>query len=192
MTPTRPGAFQVTSRGLSLTTKIFLGTALVVAAVLGATLAVTARQASKTADDAVDKALADARGQINTQLDERRSALTGQAEVFVKNPDFRAIVEQKKLGDVLDQSQEAVTQIGANWVQIVSDKGIRLAKSNEPGADTVDLSGSALIGGALEGTSKGAYGVEPNTLLQTAAVPILGTSRVVGVLMAVRSLDSAF
>ena len=181
------------TRGLSLTTKIFLGTAFVVAAVLGATLVVTAAQAGKTADESVTKALSDARVQINSQLDERRSALTGQAEVFVKNPDFRSIVEQKKLGDVLDQSQEAVTQIGATWVQIVSDKGIRLAKSNEAGADTVDLSGSALIGGALEGTSKGAYGVdEKMALIQTAAVPILGTSRVVGVLMAVRTLDSAF
>jgi eukaryotic-like serine/threonine-protein kinase len=183
----------VTSRGLSLTTKIFLGTASVVAAVLGATLVVTAAQANKTANESVTKALSDARVQINSQLDERRSALTGQAEVFVKNPDFRSIVEQKKLGDVLDQSQEAVTQIGATWVQIMSDKGIRLAKSNEAGADTVDLSGSALIGGALEGSSKGAYGVdEKNALIQTAAVPILGTSRVVGVLMAVRTLDSAF
>jgi eukaryotic-like serine/threonine-protein kinase len=183
----------VNTRGLSLTTKIFLGTASVVAAVLGATLVVTAAQANKTANESVTKALSDARVQINSQLDERRSALTGQAEVFVKNPDFRSIVEQKKLGDVLDQSQEAVTQIGATWVQIMSDKGIRLAKSNEAGADTVDLSGSALIGGALEGTSKGAYGVdEKNALIQTAAVPILGTSRVVGVLMAVRTLDSAF
>jgi HAMP domain-containing protein len=178
---------------MSLTTRIFLGTAFVVAAVLGATLAVTAASAGKTADESVTKALGDARQQINSQLDERRSALTGQAEVFVKNPDFRSIVEQKKLADVLDQSQEAVTQIGATWVQITSDKGVRLAKSNEPGADTVDMSGSALIGGALEGSSKAAYGVdEKNALIQTAAVPILGTSRVVGVLMAVRTLDSAF
>jgi serine/threonine-protein kinase len=178
---------------LSLTTKIFLGTAVVVAAVLGATLAVTAASADKTANESVTKALSDARQQINSQLDERRSALTGQAEVFVKNPDFRSIVEQKKLADVLDQSQEAVTQIGATWVQITSDKGVRLAKSDDPGADTVDLSGSALIGGALEGSSKGAYGVDKaNALIQTAAVPILGTSRVVGVLMAVRTLDSAF
>jgi serine/threonine-protein kinase len=183
----------VNTRGLSLTTKIFLGTAFVVAAVLGATLIVTSAQASRTANESVNKALADARVQINSQLDERRSALTGQAEVFVKNPDFRSIVEQKKLGDVLDQSQEAVTQIGATWVQITSDKGIRLAKSNEAGADTIDLSGSALIGGALEGSSKGAYGVDDkNALIQTAAVPIVGTSRVVGVLMAVRTLDSAF
>ncbi len=180
------------ARGLSLTTKIFLGTALVVAAVLGATLAVTARSANDTAEQSVTKALSDAREQINTQLDERRSALTGQAEVFVKNPDFRSIVETKKLGDVLDQTQEAVTQIGANWVQITSDKGIRLAKSNEPGADTLDLSGSALIGGALEGSSKGAYGVDSTGLLQVSAVPVLGTKSVVGALMAARALDSAF
>jgi serine/threonine-protein kinase len=184
----------VSTRGLSLTTRIFLGTAAVVAAVLGATLAVTARSANATAEATVTKALADAREQINTQLDERRSALTGQAEVFVKNPDFRAIVEQKTLGDVLDQSQEAVTQIGATWVQITSDQGIRLAKSNEPGADTVDLSGSALIAGALEGRSKGGYGVDSSALIQAAAVPVLGTSQshVIGVLMAVRTLDSAF
>ena len=185
----------MTTRGFSLTTKIFLGTAFVVAAVLGATLAVTASSAATTADESVTNALAAARQQINTQLDERRSALTGQAEVFVKNPAFRAIVEQKKLGDVLDQAQEAVTQIGANWVQITSDKGIRLAKSDEPGADTVDLSGSPLISGALEGSSKGAYGVYTgDSLIQTTAVPILGASvsRVAGVLMAVRALDNAF
>ncbi|MFI5231309.1 MAG: protein kinase [Gemmatimonadales bacterium] len=179
---------------MSLTTKIFFGTAFVVAAVLGAMLAVTAQSAGKTAETTVQKALADAREQINTQLDERRSALAGQAEVFVKNPDFRSLVEKKTLADVLDQSQEAVTQIGANWVQITGDNGIRLAKSNEPGADTVDLSGSALIGGALEGASKGGYGVDGTALFQAVAVPIMGTtkSHVVGVLMAVRSLDSTF
>ena len=179
---------------MSLTTKIFLGTAFVVAAVLGAMLAVTAQSAGRTAETTVQKALADAREQINTQLDERRSALAGQAEVFVKNPDFRSLVERKTLADVLDQSQEAVTQIGANWVQITGDNGIRLAKSNEPGADTVDLSSSALIGGALEGASKGGYGVDGTTLIQAVAVPIMGTtkSHVVGVLMAVRALDSTF
>ena len=150
----------------------------------------------KTAEVTVQKALADAREQINTQLDERRSALAGQAEVFVGNAGFRSGVESQKLADVLDQSQEAVAQIGANWVQITNDRGVRLAKSNEPGADTVDLSGSALISGALEGESKGGYGVDANTntLFQTVAVPIQGTtkSHVVGVLMAVRLLDSTF
>ncbi len=184
----------MSTRGVSLTTKIFLSTAAVVAAVLGATLAVTARSANTAAESSVNKALSDAREQINTQLTERRSALTGQSEVFVQNPNFRSLVEKKSLADVLDQSQEAAKQIGASWVQITSDAGLRLAKSNEPAADTVDLSGSSLIGGALEGSSKGGYGVDNNnaTLIQAVAVPITGTSRVVGVLMAVRALDSAF
>ena len=181
---------------MSLTTKIFLGTAFVVAAVLGTMLAVTAQSAGKAAETTVQKALADAREQINTQLGERRSALAGQAEVFVQNPGFRASVESKKFADVLDQSQEAARQIGANWVQITGNDGIRLAKSNEPGADTVDLSSSALISGALEGGTKGGYGVDfvNNALFQAAAVPIQGTAKgnVVGVLMAVRLLDSTF
>ncbi|MGH7656368.1 MAG: protein kinase domain-containing protein [Gemmatimonadaceae bacterium] len=179
---------------MSLTTKIFLGTAFVVAAVLGAMLAVTSQSAGKAAETTVRKALTDAREQINTQLDERRSALAGQAEVFVQNGNFRSLVQQKKPGDMLDQSHEAVTQIGANWVQITDASGIRLAKSNDPGADTVDLSESALIGGALGGATKGAYGVDGSTLIQAVAVPISGTSQggVIGVLMAVRTLDSAF
>ena len=75
----------MTSRGLSLTTKIFLGTASVVAAVLGATLAVTAQQASRTADAAVTKALGDARAQINSQLDERRSRHEALVKVLSEN-----------------------------------------------------------------------------------------------------------
>ena len=181
---------------MSLTTKIFLGTAFVVAAVLGAMLGVTAQSAHKTAEVTVQKALADAREQINAQLDERRSALAGQAEVFAQPSPFRALVEAKKLADVLIQSQEAATQIGANWVQITDADGIRLAKSNEAGADTVDLSSSSLISGALAGDVKVGYGVDANTntLFQAVAVPILGTSQshVIGVLMAVRSLDSTF
>ncbi|HXD22120.1 MAG TPA: protein kinase, partial [Gemmatimonadaceae bacterium] len=181
---------------MSLTTKIFLGTAFVVAAVLGAMLGVTAQSAHNTAEVTVQKALADAREQINAQLDERRSALAGQAEVFAQPSPFRALVEAKKLADVLIQSQEAATQIGANWVQITDGDGIRLAKSNEAGADTVDLSSSSLISGALAGDVKVGYGVDANTntLFQAVAVPILGTSQshVIGVLMAVRSLDSTF
>jgi HAMP domain-containing protein/predicted Ser/Thr protein kinase len=179
---------------VSLTTRIFLGTAFVVAAVLGATLAVTAQSAGKTADVTVQKALADAREQINTQLDERRSALTGQAEVFAQNPNFYALVGARKLADVLDQAHEAATQIGASWVQIASSDGIRLAKSDEPGADTVDLSSSALVSGALEGTAKGGYGADKGftSLIQVVAVPIVAGPRTVGVLMAARSLDTAF
>lgn len=183
----------MSTRGLPLAIRIFIGTAAVLAAVLGATLAAAARSANSAAESTVTKVLSDARDLINTQLDERRSALTGQAELFVMKPDFRASVEQRKRDDLLDLSQVAVTQIGATWVQVTSDAGVRLAKSNEPGADTVNLSGSALVDGALKGSSKGGYGADSGALVEVAAVPVLGVKdNVVGALMVVRALDSAF
>ena len=138
-----------------LTFRIFLCTAFAVAAALGATLVVAERSAGATAEATVTKALADALDQVNTQLEERRSALTGQAEVFTKDPDFRAIVERKKPGDLRAQAQEAATQVGANSVQITTAAGVRVAKSGgDPRADTVDISSSPFIAGALAGNSK--------------------------------------
>jgi serine/threonine-protein kinase len=183
----------VSARGLSLTTKIFLGTAAVVATVLGITLVITSRSASQTADVAVNRALDATRGQITTQLDERARTLSGQASVFVKDPTFRSPVEQKKAGDVLDRAIEAKDRIGADWVQITDDAGVRLAKSDEPTAAADTLAGSALIGGALEGRITRGFGNPTDTtLFQAVAVPVAGAGRVVGVLMAVRSVDSAF
>jgi serine/threonine-protein kinase len=183
----------VSARNLSLTTRIFLGTAAVVAAVLGVALFITGRSASRTADRSVNRALDATRGQIRSQLDERARTLAGQASIFVKDPKFRSLVEQKKLGDVLDQANEGAQRIGADWVQITDDAGVRLAKSDEPGAAADTLAGSALIGGALEGSVKRGYGnPSDSTLFQAVAVPIEGAKRVVGTLMAVRSVDSAF
>lgn len=179
---------------VSLTIRIFLSAAFVVAAALGATLAAAGRSADMTAEATVTKALTDALDQVDTQLEERRSALTGQAEVFAKDPDFRAIVEQKKPVDLRSEAQDAATQVGANWVQITTAAGIRIAKSNDPRADTIDISGSPFVAGALAGASKRGYAVDRGTLIQVAAVPIFATAQnqVTGVLMAARSLDSAF
>jgi hypothetical protein len=183
----------VSTRGLLLAIRIFVGTAAMLAAVLGVALAAAARSANSAAESTVTKVLSDARDLIDTQLDEHRSALTGQAELFAKNPEFRASVEQGKRDDLPALLQGAVTQIGATWVQVASDSGVRLTKSNEPGADTVNLSGSALIDGALKGSSKGGYGADSGALVEEAAVPVLGMrDNVVGALIVVRALDSAF
>ncbi|HLA90519.1 MAG TPA: protein kinase [Gemmatimonadaceae bacterium] len=185
----------MSARGLTLTTRIFLGTAAIVAAALGAVLAVATSSANRTASAAVNRALGATQAQVKTKLNERRGSLRGQAELFVKDPNFRALIEQKKLADVLDQSQEAQQRIGADWVQITDDAGVRMAKSDEPGAAADTLAGSALIGGALEGTAKSGYGsVGDSIVFQAVAVPIAGAgaNRVAGTLMAVRMVDSAF
>jgi HAMP domain-containing protein len=185
------------AKGPSLTTRIFLSTAAVVAAVLGVTLYFTSRQATQTADTTVNRALAQATDQINTQLDARRRALVGSAEIFVKNPNFFGLVQSKnKLADLLDQSIEAAERTGANWVQVTDEAGLRLAKSDEPGAEAADLSGSALISGALGGKPVQGYGKDSLHMLQLIAVPVAvqagASETVVGALMAARAIDTAF
>ena len=177
---------------LSLTWKIFLGTALVVTTVLGATLAITAAEASRAADVAVDDALRAAREQATQSLASRARSLSGGAEVFVQNPNFRALVQRKDLSSVLDQSQEAAAQLRARWVQITDADGVRLAKSDDPAALADTLAGSRLFQLALQGTAAdGIIVIGDSVLAQAVTVPIQGAGRIVGSLMAVVSIDGS-
>lgn len=189
----------VVSRGLSLTTRIFGSTAAVVAAVLGVTLFFTSRQAARTADATVNRALAQASSQIASQLDARRRELQGQSETFAKDPDFRALVQSNaRPGDLLDRVIEAKERIDADWAQATDAGGVLLAKSDDPGAQPVDLSESALISGALGGVAAHGYGREPapRGLFQATVVPVTvptgDRERVVGTLMVVRGIDEGF
>ena len=180
-------------RGLSLTLKIFLGTALVVVAIVGATLAITARQASRTVDDSVTRVLASAREAVSAQLTGGGKGLLESATTFAENPQFRSIVEERVGTDVLDQAQEAATSLNAIWVQITDAKGLRIAKSDEPGAPEVDMLGSAEIRSALEDEGTTGFGVTKDTVvIQVAAVPVYGAGKIVGALLVARAIDDAF
>ena len=182
--------FLTLQRG-SLTWRIFLSTAAIVTAVLAATLALTAVEAGRTADAAVDRALKATREQALQMLSSRASTLQGGAEVFVQNPNFRALVQKRDLSSMLDQSQEAAAQLGAQWTQITDAAGIRLAKSDDPGAPADTLAGSALIQSALQGEPAHGFIVMGDSVLaQAVTVPIVGAGAIAGVLMAVTPIDA--
>jgi len=186
---------------VSLTLKIFLGTTLVVAAVLITGLAFTSRSANRTANDAIQRGLEATRAQVQSALGDRERSMMSGASVFVQSAPFRGIVESRNTGSALDQALEAVDQIEVvDWVQITDHEGIRLAKSDEPGAAPANLASSGLISGALQGTKTRGYGITASgdTLFQAVAVPIQrpgasgAASTIVGVLMATRAIDSTF
>lgn len=181
-------------RRFTLTLKIFLGTALVVAAVLGTALVLTARSADRTAREAIQRGLESTRDQVQSALADRERTLLAGAEVFTQSAPFRSIVESRRTNDALDQSGEAAELIRADWVQITDAEGIRLAKSDDPGAAADTLAQTGLIGRALEGAPVTGYGIAGDTLFQGVAVPIQGAAvnRVAGVLMAARGVDSVF
>ena len=181
----------------SLTLKIFIGTAIVVAAVLAVGLLLTSRSANRTARSAIQRGLEATRSQVQSVLADREQKMLSAAGVFVQSAPFRGIVEARNTGDALDQSIEAVEQLRVDWVQITDRVGVRLAKSDDPGARADTLAGSSLIGRALEGNAVSGYGSSGDTLFQAVAVPIVRPSgdaaaSGVGVLMATDAVDSTF
>jgi len=183
----------VKPRGLSLTLKIFLGTALVVVAIVGATLAITAQQARRTVDESVTRVLGSAREAVNAQLEGGAKGLLEASATFAENAQFRSIVESRSGADVLDQAVVAATSLNALWVQITDAEGLRLAKSDEPGAPEVDMSGSAEIASALGDEGTTGFGVTKDSLIvQVAAVPIYGAGKIAGAMLVARGIDDAF
>lgn len=180
---------------MTITRKIFLAIATVVVIVLGATVVISNQAAKGAATALVEETLAATRAQVRATLDARSTALRGGAAVFVQNPNFFAIVAARSGGSLFDQAQEAAAQIGADWVQVTDDQGVRLARSDDPAAPADTLVRSALIAGALDGAATSGVAINRDGgLAQAVAVPIRqgadAGARIVGVLMAVRAIDS--
>lgn len=172
--------------------RVFLYTAAIVCAVLFAALGMAvysgARAARETERRGVEQA-ADLTAQL---LAGRERSLAGGARVFVQGPYFRSLVAARRRDDILDQALEAADQLGADWVFITDDRGVLLAKSDEPGVQDAAMGGIPLVAGALEGRTTSGYGVSGDTLLfQAVAVPIVvpGVAPV-GVLVATKAVDA--
>ena len=171
--------------------RVFLFTAAIVCAVLAAALAVASHSGRRAAREAERRGLEQAADLTAQLLAGRWRSLGGGARVFVQGPYFRALVAERRPDDILDQALEAAEQLGADWVFITDERGLLLAKSDEPGAHGVPMSGIPLVAGALEGRTTAGYGVSRDTLLfQTVAVPIVVPGAApVGVLVATKVID---
>lgn len=178
--------------GLPLTWRVFLTVVAVVATVLVAALLLLGVAAARTADVTSARALDRTTRLIAMLLQGREHGLMRGAQVFVQNPSSWPLLMEQRPEDVLDLAVEAAQRTGASWVQITDDRGVRLAKSDEPTAPAISLSSSALIVGALDGTPTSGVGVTGDSLLfQAVAVPFIVGSRVAGVLMAAQVIDAA-
>ncbi len=182
---------------LSLSLKIFLGTAAVVTILLVVTLLVTSSSARRSALGAIDRGLAETNVRIAEQLQARQTTLAGKLSALSENRDAVDVIARDTIGsDALDQAQVLVDQSGARWVQIVDSNGVRLARSDQPSATRDTMSGSPIVQGALEGRTVTGFGVAGDSaILQLVAVPLLrdlNQSRsVVGVIMAAQEVGDS-
>ena len=132
----------------ALTWRLFLTVGAVVATVLVAALVLLSVAAARAANVSSARALDRTTRLVTVLLDGREHGLKRAAEVFVKNPSSWPLLMDHRPEDMLDLAVEAADRVGASWVQIIDERGTRLAKSDEPTAAPVALSSSALISGA--------------------------------------------
>ncbi len=178
----------------NLTTRVFASTAAIVCVVVAAALLIGSTSLRQASDEAARRGLEQSADLVAQFLAGRERSLAGGARVFVQGPYFRTLVAERRRDDILDQSFEAVAQLGAKWVMITDDRGVLLAKSDEPTLVDDSLGGVALVSGALRGGTTSGFGVSRDSLLfQAVAVPIVIPGRApVGVLVATRLVDSVF
>ncbi len=187
---------------LPLGTRIFLGTALVVAAVLGSALLVTKRRADAAADAASARALGATAAAIDEALTNRSTTLLRLNQALVQVPAYVSrIGESLRGGDrsnLLDQADELRLQTGADWVLITDGGGVLQAWTANRGSSDEDFSRGALIGRAMEGQITQGLWLEPgehgDELYQAVGVPVAspGSTSPFGVVVAALKVDSGF
>ena len=204
-TPVAPQ--QTQARRSGLTWKIFFAVAGTVGLVLVVTLAVSQVQSSRAAETSIHNGLLQTAGLIHNQLDDGADNLTSVARIYVSAPQgIKGVFERS--GDSTRKPDEAATdtsdyfdaahtmaeELGAAWVQIADRNGVRLARSDQPGAQPRDLTGSPLIAHPLAGTAERGFGVASDSVLfQAVSVPVFGAAArsPIGVAMVVRNIGDS-
>ncbi len=192
MRPSTAPSAPDSGRTLGLTGRVFLGTASIVAVVILAAFMITSASVRRAGEGAAQRGLEQSADLVAQFLAGRSRSLLGGARVFVQGPYFRTLVTEQRRDDILDQAMEASEQLGADWVFITDERGVMLAKSDEPSARGAAMGTVPLVAGALRGLTASGFGVSRDSLLfQAIAVPIrspLGAP--IGVLVATRVVDS--
>ncbi len=137
-------------RGLGLTFKIFLATALVVVVLLGATLALISVLAKDNAENSLKRRLANTSEVARRFIEAENAKLASGAAAAAQNTNFIAAI-QGGGGNPLDQAINYMQILGADYTLVTDNHGVLLARTDRPGARGDSLGGSPLVGGALEG-----------------------------------------
>ncbi|HYC32853.1 MAG TPA: protein kinase, partial [Gemmatimonadales bacterium] len=185
-----------------LSTRIFLGTALVVVAVLGLALFATKQRADAAADVATARALSATEAGIGDALESRSRTLRRITAALAQVPAYVSrIGESIRAGDranLLDQVDELRAQAEADWVLITDARGVLQAWTLRRDLFDEDFSGGALIGRALEGQPTEGLWLEPtpegDELYQAVGVPVTspGSTAPLGVVVAALRIDTTF
>ncbi|HEX6903405.1 MAG TPA: protein kinase [Thermoanaerobaculia bacterium] len=162
--------------GLSLETRIFLVTSLLIALLIGAAVAVTAVLLRGIARNAATESLKSSASVQETQQRDRYQRLTLISRVFVSDPDLVAYISQasaeQDTASLLDQLTTAQEQLGFDFAILLSPDGKVFARTDNPQAVGQDLARRSLVARALTELESSGVWREGNRLYYAVAVPV--------------------
>src|SRR5688572_21141869 len=176
---------------LSLTARIALASAGIVLVVLALALVVARATAVGVAERNIADRLETTQKRVGELLSSGSRDLAGLLQGHAQSPDVRSAIGSGT--EYLDYAETAAQQVGADWVQLVSREGIRLAKSDDPSAPPDTLARSLLISRALDGQVAEGFGVNDDSLLiEVVAVPIPGVGKqILGAFVAAKQISDS-
>lgn len=162
--------------GLSLETRIFLVTSLLIALLVGAAVVVTAVLLRGIARDAAAESLKSSAAVQETYERERFDRLTLISRVFVSDPALVSLVAEamtlQDTGSMLDQLTTAQDRLGFDFAILVSPDGKVFARTDAPQAVGQDLARRPLVARALTELEASGVWREGNRLYYAVAVPV--------------------
>ncbi len=163
-------------RGLSLGTRIFLVTGLLLVLALGVAIIVTSYLGNRIGlATATERILAGNSVQTVSQQ-ERYQQLSLLTQILTADPELkayllRAIDEHDQLS-LLDQLDERQADLGYDFALMVDPQGKLLVRTDQPDAPPVDLSGRPLVKKVLVDFEASGVWQEGNKIYEAVAVPL--------------------
>jgi len=174
---------------LSLKAKIFLVSLFLVVGIASALLWFSYRRASQLAQDSLRAALTSTRELYENLEADRLSKLQLINSVIVESPYFKAAVAEMDAATTLDSAQTMVEQVGSDFMIVTDVAGRIVARTDLPALTGVDLSGTPLVGRAIEGESASGVWREEDRLYHAVSVPFGVGNEILGAVVTGYQID---
>jgi serine/threonine-protein kinase len=174
-------------RGLSLGTRIFLVSALLLALALGAAIAVTSVLGNSIGVAAAKERILAGNSVQSASQQQRYQQLDLQTRILAADPELKAyFLTAIDTGDrlsILDQLDERQSDLGYDFALMVDPRGRLLARTDQPDAPPIDLAKRPLIEKLLAEYEASGIWQEGNRIYEAVGVPLALTQNVFGFLV---------
>ncbi len=169
-------------RGLSLATRIFLTTALLVLLAVGSAVAVTYFLGDRIAGQAMRDQLRSSHAMQATSQRQRFQQLQLSASLFATEPAIRVYIAEatgddaavaEGVASVLDLFAERQAGMGFDFAILLDPRGRVFARSDQPAATGQDLSRRPMVAAALEKNEAAGVWQEEGRLYDAVVVPVV-------------------